>query len=171
MNPIGAQAFTLGASAPAGTRTARGFTLIELMITVAIAAILLMIAVPSFQHAISNTNLDRAQNDLLATLHYARTEAVTRGTSVAVAASSSGDWADGWKVLDSTNAVLREHAALEDRYTVGLSVAKTKLTFSPQGSIDQKVCFTMTDTRPGSNTDDRHILMLPSGSTYSQPSC
>lgn len=86
-------------------RRATGFTLIELMVTIAVAAILLAIALPSFQGALRSNRVATASNEVLASLSLARTEAIrgigpagvcpsTNGTSCAV----STDWAAGWTV-------------------------------------------------------------------------
>jgi type IV fimbrial biogenesis protein FimT len=53
-----------------------GFTLVELMVTIAIAAILLMIAVPSFQHLILSNRLTTSANALADAINLARTDAI-----------------------------------------------------------------------------------------------
>lgn len=79
-----------------------GVTIIELMITLAIMAILLSFAVPSFEGLIANTRLSTATNDLHAALAQARSEAVRRGQRVTVCVSqngnqcSAGNWEQGW---------------------------------------------------------------------------
>lgn len=55
---------------------ARGFTLVELMITIGVAAILLMIAVPSFQHLILTNRLNTAANALVDAVNTARLDAI-----------------------------------------------------------------------------------------------
>jgi type IV fimbrial biogenesis protein FimT len=92
----------------------RGFTLIEMMVTIAIMAILAMIAVPAFRDATRRGQVARASNTLLADLSYARTEAVTRGLDVSVCPSSDGvscltttTYDTGWMIYTYTpgNAV------------------------------------------------------------------
>lgn len=57
---------------------ARGFTLVELMVTLAVAAILMMIAVPSFRGIIASNRLNAAANELVGALNTARMEAIQR---------------------------------------------------------------------------------------------
>lgn len=77
----------------------RGFTIIELMITLVVAAILLAIAVPSFRSMIADNRLSGTATQVVASLNLARSEAIKRGASVQVASSSgTGDWKNGWSV-------------------------------------------------------------------------
>ena len=66
-------------------RRAAGLTLIELMVAVAIAAVLLAIAAPSFRNFILLQRLKGVQAQLVTDLQYARSEAVARGVDVYVA--------------------------------------------------------------------------------------
>lgn len=77
----------------------QGFTVIELMITVLIAAILVGIALPSFRGTIINSNVTTLTNALIHDLNTARSEAVRRGTLVAVISNSgTNNWSSGWYV-------------------------------------------------------------------------
>jgi len=84
-------------------RRAAGFTLMELMFTVLIVAILLAVAVPSFRQFTRNNRVTAAQNDLVTSLTLARSEALRRNRPVSVCASTDGsscgdetDWGSGW---------------------------------------------------------------------------
>lgn len=81
-----------------------GFTLIELMFTLAVAAILLSLAAPSFRDTIKNTRLVTEVNNLASGLSFARSEAIKRGLFVTLCKSNdnatcSGNWQDGWIVF------------------------------------------------------------------------
>ncbi|TAL73336.1 MAG: prepilin-type N-terminal cleavage/methylation domain-containing protein [Rhodanobacter sp.] len=67
----------------------RGFTLVELMVTVAVAAILLTIAVPSFNRIINANRLSTAANEMVGALNVARMEAIKRNGSVQFCSNSA----------------------------------------------------------------------------------
>ncbi|MGB5065269.1 MAG: GspH/FimT family pseudopilin, partial [Candidatus Competibacter sp.] len=67
-----------------------GFTLIELMITVALAAIVLTLGVPAFQETIRNNRLATTVNDFISSLNLTRSEAIKRGTRVTLCKSANG---------------------------------------------------------------------------------
>ena len=92
--------------APINTRRGlRGFTLIELMITVSVLAILLGIAAPSFRETLLNMRMTALANDLMTDLATARSEAAKRGVRVVLCTSSNGTsctntaWQNGWIVF------------------------------------------------------------------------
>ena len=87
-----------------------GFTLIELLVVVALVAIMLVIAVPSFTSFISNYRVTSAVNDFLQGITLTRNEALKRGRRVmmmpntsAGAPSVTGDWRKGWTIFVDTN--------------------------------------------------------------------
>lgn len=88
-----------------------GFTLIELMLTVAIAAILLTVGVPSFRDLILNNRIVTQTNDLLGALSLARSEAIKRGVRVVMCRSTGSDcatdstsvWEAEWIIFPDPN--------------------------------------------------------------------
>lgn len=75
-----------------------GFTLIELMVTVSIAAILLGVAIPNFTSIIASNRLTTSANELVTALNLARSEAVKRGQQVVVRKTGT-NWENGWQVF------------------------------------------------------------------------
>lgn len=107
---------------------AHGFTLIEMMITLAISAVLLGLGVPAFQNLIIKSRIGTQVNDLVVDLALARSEALKRGTKVSVCTSTNGtscttsSWTAGRLVftdtgtageIDGTDTVLRVAGALK----------------------------------------------------------
>lgn len=77
-------------SARASRVSERGFNLIELMITLAVAVILVMVAVPSFRSLMLSNKLTTTANDMVDAIHTARIEAVKRNTTVQLCSDSAG---------------------------------------------------------------------------------
>lgn len=80
-----------------------GFTLYELMVTVAVAGIIASFAIPSFQSFVQNGRAVTHTNDLITALNLGRSEATRRGAPINVCASTDGatcsggtDWSTGW---------------------------------------------------------------------------
>jgi type IV fimbrial biogenesis protein FimT len=88
---------------------ARGFTIIELLITVALLAVLITLAAPSFREYTASQRVKTASFDLFSSLMLARSEAIKRNTNIAVTPASGG-WQNGWTV-DAGGAQLNQQAA------------------------------------------------------------
>lgn len=110
-----------------------GFTLIELMVTVALVAVLLGLAVPSFARLVASNRLTTQTNEFTGMLHLARLEAIRRGQSIAIRADGGDiNFDTGWKLftdLDADGAapgtvtatdgtVIRESGAFAGRTTI-----------------------------------------------------
>ena len=80
-------------------KVCRGFTLLELMVAIAVLAILTTVAIPSFRDLIQNNRVTTQTNELVAALTFARTEAVKRGRNVTIAVTAANP---GWAATVTT---------------------------------------------------------------------
>lgn len=121
----GTDILTQTSSAAAGSSQPRGFTLVELMVVIAVLAIMLTLATPDFSSFIQNNRIRSATEDLLTAINVARTEAIKRGSAIllcrtgdphaAPAALACGanepdgtanqveDWTPGWIMYSKPN--------------------------------------------------------------------
>lgn len=93
-----------------GSDQTAGFSLIELMMTIAILAILLTLAAPSFQRLIATNRMAGSANELLGSMQLGRNEALKRRIPVSLCPSTDGvacggNWADGWIVTVDDSVV------------------------------------------------------------------
>ena len=83
----------------------RGISLIEMMVTVSIVAVLITVSAPSFSRMLSTTRVASTAHELANSLHLARAEAVRRGLPTTLRSSSdSNKYSAGWKIFPDANA-------------------------------------------------------------------
>lgn len=126
---------------------AAGFTLIELLVTIAIAAILAAVAVPSYESTIATNRVSTETDGLVGDFQYARSEALKQGANVSVCVSADGatcsggsDWSAGHIVTTNpncagscTNYVLRVAAAFSPGDTAASTPGTAMVTFNRMG--------------------------------------
>lgn len=79
---------------PREKKQTAGFTLVELIVTIAVAAILLTLAVPSLTELIKNNQVTSQYNELVAMLNFAKSESVRRNEDITMSfTTSTGEWA------------------------------------------------------------------------------
>jgi type IV fimbrial biogenesis protein FimT len=132
-----------------------GYTLNELIITLAIMAVLLGLAIPSFASLMRSMRLTTINNELVGALAYARSEAVKRETVVIVKPVTAFHWESGWTVETTpcaTECVLRTYAPLTHQITLRGKITTDKgvlsldsLTFLPSGGIDNSGYLVLCD--------------------------
>jgi len=147
----------------------KGFTLIELIITMTIAGILMAVAAPSMVGFVSSNRLASQINDLNASLSIARSEAIKRSTNAGICVTAaggtscvaSGNWANGWLVyyvcpstdtscVAGNNVALKTHESLSGSNT--LTVPADSLVYTKNGVVSGAASdfnFTLCDPKRG----------------------
>jgi type IV fimbrial biogenesis protein FimT len=134
----------------------QGFTLVELLTTIAVAAVLLGLATPSFMQMTRRNRVITYANEVISTTNLARSEAIRRGLPVIICHSSdqetcSGTWSDGWityvdlnsnSTQDDDEPVLRIHEGLQASYTINASAAfADQITYGADGGANDTGVF------------------------------
>ena len=116
------------------SRFARGFTLVELVTTVALIGVLLALAAPGLRTLTLNQGVKSAAFDLFAALEYARSEAIKRPSETVTlksGATSDGAWSTGWRLLDGSSNIIRS-------WTVASNISVTDKNGTPLTSVTFK---------------------------------
>ena len=168
-------------------RRASGFTMIEMLITIAVAAILMGIAIPSFRYITNANRIASEINGLVGDLQLARAQAIKEGRTVTVCQSSdsatctnSTSWASGWIVFsdpanvgvyDAGEVYIRKQKPFSGSDTLTSSNGVWAITFNREGyAVGMPNNGTLMSLHDSSNTSawTRCLLINLSGQMTSQ---
>ncbi len=168
-----------------------GFTIIELLVTISISAILLGIAMPGMQTFVLNNRSSVQTESMVSSLRLARSEAIKRDAWVLMCKKNtastncvtSGDWTQGWMVFvdnnrnasvdAGTDEILRVRASLEDtsQSFSGTTDVANYIAFDPAGmsrlisGASQSGALVLCDSR-GFGASTRAIIHSANGEAY-----
>jgi type IV fimbrial biogenesis protein FimT len=160
----------VGLNRPNASFRVAGFTTVELLVTIAVAAVLLTLAVPSMRTLIQNMRMTSQANDLISDINFARSEAIKRSANVTIcqsadstAASPTCSTGADWKVgriifIDSdsdgqhasTEELLRIREPLDGNNTLTSGVNLVVYARNGATTAGAKIDFNLCDTRGAS---------------------
>lgn len=160
----------------------RGFTLVEMLVVIAVAAILAAIAIPSFQNSILANRGNTAGNQFVATLTMARAEAVKQGTYVEICpvasvtangtcptgAPTATDWSSGWYICCAPGTYSASNPAAKG-IPVQQSTAALPAPMTAYGSYSAISFDAMGRAMAGGGfINSANFIFCPDGSTDTQ---
>ncbi len=158
----------------------RGMTLIEVLVTVSVLAILLAVGVPAFNQFVVSNRLSAYSSDMLSTLTLARSEAIKRNSRVVLCKSADGEscagagsWNQGWIVFadpnnnanrDAGEPTVYKVAALQSGYAFdGVNGFVSSVSYDAQGGATQAGTVTLCPPAPAASGQGREIVVSASG--------
>lgn len=160
-------------------RHTRGFTLLELLVTLSIASTIAAISISSFSPLIQRQHTATNASQLVRALHFARTYAISSGKTVTVCPRSNSecgnDWSEGLQVFSDENKVLKpskSRPVLQEAYfntqlneiSLQASGRANHIRFSPQGMAMQfgnfKICPKASPTVTSDRTEGFEIKLI-----------
>jgi len=140
-----------------------GFTLIETMISIAVLAIIIGVATPSFVGLIQRNSITSDTNELVSFLNLARSEAVKRNMTVSLDAKA-GNWGNGFNVrIDSNSEVLRDYTPESNNTTPIEQGGLTKISFAGSGLLSGAATPPVFRLCQESGEEGRSVSVSPSG--------
>jgi len=147
-------------------RRSHGFTLVEMMVVMVIAAILAGVAAPSFSKAIASQRAKSAGTDVYLALLKARSEAIRRNAVVTLAPKTGG-WQNGWQIVNPGDAtdILEDHGAASSVAITG----PTSVVYRPSGRLQagSSVSFAVT-VGTGASASSHCVAVELSGQPYTK---
>lgn len=157
-------AFEAPGRQPAQALGLRGFTMVELMVTLAVLAVLATIAAPSFTSLMENWRVRQATEELQGSLYFARSEAIKRSGGITIKPDDGDDWGQGWTVGAAGSETLQITPA-HTRIVINASGGPDEITVDRWGAFSPAPTFTIT---PQDKTTPARTLTVNLGGSISQ---
>lgn len=153
----------------------RGFTLVELMVTIAVAGILVTVALPAFNNILSGWRLTNVTNEIVAAVHLARSDAVRlnrnvslcRAASAVAAACAGGAANDLWQHWIVSNGNIARRASPDNVRAIRITstLAGNQVAYGPGGLPNNTGTITVCST--AMNDQNRRVITVGPGNRVS----
>lgn len=146
--------------------SSQGFTLYELIVTLAVASVIISFGVPGFQSYVQSSRTVTHTNDLITSLNLGRSEATRRGSPIDLCASTdaatcsgNNDWSTGWIARTAAGEVLRTWPARSGGPGV-LTANVSSIRFQARGSLAAGAAPQLTLQLPHCQKDGRRVVTV-----------
>ena len=149
-------------------KSQQGFSLIELVTTIAVLGVITAIAIPSYNEIIMTTKLRAYANNFIASAQLARSEAIKNNAVVTLCASNNGtsctgNWQNGWIVIKADNTVIERQQATSDGYLITEAGGTNTLNFQSTGIGSTQAALTICRATPYVGNQERVVRISATG--------
>ena len=141
-----------------------GFSFIELMVALAIVALLMAYGLPAFNNFSIRQNLSNQTNNLLSDLSFARNLAVDKGTTVTVVSTNGSDWEGGWTIVETLADLSLQNVRVTQQLPGNVTITENnglgQVSYSSIGSANQPMTF---NVQHSNFPNYLNVSLLPSG--------
>lgn len=130
-----------------------GVTLIELMVTIAIAVIVMAIAAPAYIEFVAGQKIRTASGNLHSDFLRSRNESISRNINIYLKPITSSDWSDGWKICTeiACDTVISEETQTDTAMSIDAGNV-TEVIFMPNGRVRNSASFEFTHPKYSGST-------------------
>ncbi|VAW36146.1 hypothetical protein MNBD_GAMMA01-117 [hydrothermal vent metagenome] len=147
-------------------KSPKGFSLLEVLVVLAIAGTLITFAIPSFRDFGARQNITNQTNSLITDINFAKVKAVKLGQRVVIQSKSGINWSDGWEIyIDADRNNVRAGAGeilfrSEDSVTTTLTADNDFIGFDELGSAQPSGAVSITNTHAGTSGSSTITISL-----------
>lgn len=107
-----------------------GFTLIEMLVVLAIVVVCTLLAAPTFSYVVASRSAKSAASELFSSLQRTRSEAIAKNANITLS-PVGGSWQNGWQMLNASSTVLDTRPTVRGATVTG----PTNVIYRPSGRI------------------------------------
>ena len=139
----------------------RGFTMLELMVTVSVLAVLLAVVAPSMSTFVASQRVKTGSFDLYSTMMFARSEAIKRRGNVDIV-SATTDWTSGWSIVCPVPTCAAAETLRNQDSFKGVTVTSSSatLTYGLNGRLTTGAALVAVESQTNANQAGRRCLSV-----------
>jgi len=148
-------------------KTQKAFTLVELMVTLAVAAILVSMALPNMRYMLLSNRITSKTNELVRAINYVRSESIVNHlfNIEPLDSNDPNEWGQGWEIVDQDDNTIKIFEFREDQIIVAEVCGETpSISFTNRGRVSGRRTYQFV-VYSDNHSSGRRLTLNPTGRT------